>query len=180
MLKNICKRTLSTLLAIVMIVTTFCFADLGLFANAWVQVDKIKSSGRPNVKFYVPETIYKNPNGTGYQYFVDADSSGNLSTNPEKTTGSISFYSDSLFSSLTITRSDVSGSYTDSNKTLYTKTFSDGDADAGTVITWTANYVVDGKNYRSIAHTYVYAPFQGMIGSGFHAQRKYWYITHYA
>ena len=62
--KNICKRTLSSLLAIIMIVTTFCFADLNLFANAYVNVQSTTVNGIPAVTFDVPETIYLTPGGT--------------------------------------------------------------------------------------------------------------------
>ncbi|MBQ7546000.1 MAG: hypothetical protein IJT41_03420, partial [Clostridia bacterium] len=174
MLKNICKRTLATLIAIVMIVTTFCFADLGLFANAWVNVEKIKTAGRPTVQFYVPETIYRNPSGTGYQYFVDSSKYGTLSTDAAKTSGTIAFTSDSLFTSLTITRSDdASKTYTASNKSTYETTFSDGDlAGSGSgnnsVITWTATYQVDGRWFKSVAHTYVYEPDITQSGTAWH------------
>ncbi|MBQ7542082.1 MAG: hypothetical protein IJT44_07315 [Clostridia bacterium] len=172
MKKNTCKRIFSTALALVMVLTTFCFADLSLIANA-------EDSGRPLIEFYVPETIYRNPSGSGYQYFVDSNASGQLSTDPAKTSGRIVFNSDKAFSNLTITRSDSSVGYAAANRVQFETSFSDGNAPGGSVITWTADYTVNGTAYRSMAYSYVYEPFAGMIGSGFYAARKSWYVTHY-
>ena len=156
MAKNICKRTFSSLLAILMVVTTFCFADLGLTASAWVDASPLESVGRPNstastssanVMFLVPETIYLNPAGDAYAYYVDSTASGALVQNAAKTSGQIVFRSDVPVSNLKITRSDASGTtYTSSAKTTsFTTTFSNtGTARDGGVIEWKASYVVDG------------------------------------
>ena len=176
MAKNICKRTLSSLLAILMVVTTFCFADLGLTASAWVDASPLESVGRPNstastssanVMFLVPETIYLNPAGDAYAYYVDSTASGALVQNAAKTSGQIVFRSDVPVSSLKITRSDASGTtYTSSAKTTsLTTTFSNtGTARDGGVIEWKATYVVDGVTYESFAYTYVYKPSSEVIG----------------
>lgn len=190
MVKNVCKRTLSSLLAILMIVTTFCFADLGLTASAYVSSSALESSGRPNgsastsstnTVFIVPETIYLAPDGTTYKYYVDSLESGGLERSATKTNGRIIFRCDVPVTGLTITRSDMSTTYSASGKTsTYTNTVSgSGSARNGGVITWTAKYTVDGKQYTSLAYTYVYRPSPDVIGQAYHGSVKSGSTTHY-
>ena len=72
MVKNICKRSLSTLLALIMIITTFCFADLGLFASASTVrvVEQNDNAAQYNFIFNVPESIYLKPGSSKFQYFL--------------------------------------------------------------------------------------------------------------
>ncbi|MGN0635098.1 MAG: InlB B-repeat-containing protein, partial [Acutalibacteraceae bacterium] len=189
MAKNICKRTLSSLLAILMVVTTFCFADLGLTANAWVDSAPLESVGRPNstastssvnVMFLVPETIYLNPAGDAYAYYVDSTATGALVQNPAKTSGQIVFRSDVPVTSLKITRSDSTTTYTSSTKTSsLTATASvAGTARDGGVIEWKATYVVDGVTYESYAYTYVYKPYADVIGQAIRGRVSSTFTTH--
>jgi hypothetical protein len=108
MAKTICKRVLSTILVMIFVFTTFCFADLGLFASANISVTPIETQGRPDVQFYVPEAIYTTASGT-YQYYVDCDSAGNLSADPAKTEGTVYFRSSAKYDSLVIKRDDGVG-----------------------------------------------------------------------
>lgn len=151
MKKQHCKQILSVAVALVMVLSVFCFTDLGWQAEARVV--------GPQITFYVPETIYRDPSGTGYQYFVDSDARGELVANPAKTSGLIAFSSADPFTDLTIRRSDIpTATYSKSSGDSFQAEFSDGNAAAGSVITWTADYVVDGTPYRSVAHSYVYEP----------------------
>ena len=175
------KRITSSMLALVMVFTTFCFADLGLTANAEIIKAPAELVGRPSMTFLVPETIYLDASGK-YQYFVDSDTSGDLNRNPAKTTGQITFSSTTAFEDLVITRSDSpSASYGVSAKsTAYNVEIPSGTntGAGGDIITWTAKYTVDGIPYESHAYTYLYQPFRGVIGSGFKGQAKRVYVTH--
>ena len=82
MAKLMCKRILSAILVMILIFTTFCFADLGLTSLALADKQGLISSGRPTVEFYVPETIYLKPGTTNtYEYFADEDAFGNVISN---------------------------------------------------------------------------------------------------
>ena len=93
MLKNICKRVLSTVLVLTLIATTFFIFDpTALFPKAEAAVT---STGN-ELLFVVPETIYLAPDGiawkvattTPFQYYINNDSSGSPVTE-KSTTGKI-------------------------------------------------------------------------------------------
>ena len=174
------KRVASSMLALVMVFTTFCFADLGLTANAWKDSAGIEMVGRPVINFSVPETIYLDTSGR-FQYFVDTDAAtGKLNTDPAKITGQITFSSSTPFENLVITRSDSAITYgVAARSTKFTDEMAAGTVGTGgTVITWEAKYTVDDVPYESHAYTYVYAPFTGMIGSGCKGQLSELWTTH--
>ena len=173
------KRIVSSMLALVLVFTTFCFTDLGLTANAWVDNAGVEMIGRPEMNFFVPETVYLDASGN-FQYFVDSDQAGDLNRNPAKTTGQLTFSSSTAFEDLVITRSDTSTTYgVSSRSTKFNADVAGGThGTGGSVITWTAKYTVDNVPYESHAYTYIYQPFTGMIGSGFKAQTSELWTTH--
>ena len=63
MLKNVFRRTLSVIIALVMVFTTFCFAQP---ITASAAVAKAASSNADNVYFVVPEAIYLKPTWNSY------------------------------------------------------------------------------------------------------------------
>ena len=175
MAKNFCRRSLSTLLAIVMVATTCCFANPAMIASAWSSDAPLETDGRPNssastspaVLFLVPETIYLDPAGTTYTYFVDASPSGVPEANPAKTQGQIYFHTDVPVTNLKISRSDASSTYSSGTgkTTSLSTTFSNtGSARNGGVIEWKASYSLNSVSYESYAYTYVYRPSLDVIG----------------
>ena len=178
MAKNFCRRSLSTLLAIVMVATTCCFANPAMIASAWSSDAPLETDGRPNssastspaVLFLVPETIYLDPAGTTYTYFVDASPSGVPEANPAKTQGQIYFHTDVPVTNLKISRSDASSTYSSGTgkTTSLSTTFSNtGSARNGGVIEWKASYSMNSVSYESYAYTYVYRPSLDVIGQAF-------------
>ena len=172
--KNICKRTLSSLLAIIMIVTTFCFADLGLHASAVVKVSE-GSEMRPAMQFYVPETIYLNPNGSNYQYFVDETMSGGLNKSPAQTLGHVYVTSPVTVKEMKLSKRVGTGSYTEvksvaSGLTLSYELNQSMTGSGNTVIEWKLDFKFKGTNYECYAYTYVYAPNVQQNGTILHQQ----------
>ena len=178
-MKKVLKRTLSMVLVFTMLITTFCFFDIGILkSKAWLNVSELEASeGRPEVTVSVPETIYLKYNTQTFQYYVDRTEGGALSTDPAKTTGNISFVSSLVCSSISVAASAASGSvsgvtYTNgssaTNSTVFKTAVNGGTASGGTVIKWTFTYKIDSITYNSYAFTYVYAPAaDNVIGSGF-------------
>lgn len=169
MAKNICKRSLSTLLAVLMVVTTFCFADLGLTASATVSSSAMGTS----IYFYVPETIYVQPaNGTVLQYFVDRANADNgaLDTSNAKTSGNIYFKCSDTSAKVTglTVSSDVGFSAapsiraTSSSSNTLSTTISGGSlasalgSNGTTQLTWTVTYQSKGQTLTAKAYSTVY------------------------
>ena len=93
-LSKIGKSLLSFVLCLTILLTTFCFFDIGsLISEASVGIKSFSSGVDPAVTFYVPETIYLAPtSGTmnTFQYYVDRANAvnGALRTG-ENTTGNV-------------------------------------------------------------------------------------------
>ena len=183
MAKLIAKRVLSMMLVMIFVFTTFCFADLGFTSVALADKQGLITSGRPTVEFYVPETIYLKPGTTNtYQYFADEDADGNVINNvADDTEGNFSFRSSVPFSTLTITRSDDPNvTYTADNTSLLTGSFRTGNAAAGTLVEWRAEYVIEDRTYESFAYSYVYATSldqSGLLWFQSHSGDMLWWDT---
>ncbi|MCQ2485380.1 MAG: InlB B-repeat-containing protein, partial [Clostridia bacterium] len=170
-MKNYLKKMMSMLVVISMLLTTFCFFDIGILkSEAFLDISPLSSAGRPVVSFTVPETIYLKYGSTAFQYYVDSNESGKLSTDPAKTTGLIVFTSDTPCSSVKITQSGASSvTFSPSsvqNVSRLVSTITSGTTSGGSVITWTCTFVCNGETYETKAHTYVYSPYGGVISVG--------------
>lgn len=162
-----------------MVVSMFGFTNMT--ASAWTGSAALESDGRPNasadaasanVQFLVPETIYLDPTGENYTYFVDALDAGTPDANPMRTSGRIYFHADVPVSGLVIARSDARttfGSGAGQTSTLSTSFSDTGTARAGDLIEWTATYSLGGNTFTSYAYTYIYRPSLDVIGQAFSA-----------
>ena len=95
MIKRTFKRTLSIVLTLVLLVTTFFIFDpsaLKMDANAWVDTEtNTIGSSLPAQVAYAPETIYLKPGSNRFQYFSLIDVDGGKADNSKATSGRIYF-----------------------------------------------------------------------------------------
>ena len=100
MLKNILKRTLSTMLVLLLVATTFFIFDPSVvFTTAEATVAATNNNPTDNVTFVVPEVIYLLPvynaykasTSSTFKYYANDSSSWGVTTG-ESTTGNMYFY----------------------------------------------------------------------------------------
>ena len=168
-LSKIGKSFLSAVLCLTMLLTTFCFFDIGsVISEAVVDVKKLVNTVEPTVKFYVPEAIYLNPvmesdaKTYNFQYFIDSDENGTLRKSATQTTGTVYFSCSAACKSITINWGDsVSPDVTENTHTnqIVKQTITGGTTSVrdGSVKV-TATYVVGDKTYYAYAYTYMYYP----------------------
>ena len=129
-----CKKALSVLLALTLMLTTFICFDIGALFGSAVDASSaitVSDNSASNVYFYAPEQIYLEPKLTGYtnqdkynyQWFVDStvNDSTKLQTlrTGENSTGNFYFYYENA-SSVTVSYKYLTNSMTD--MTAYTQT----------------------------------------------------------
>ena len=161
-MKTLCKRTFSTLLAMVMVLTTFCTAGMQWNAGA---VSSAVTAAEPQIVFHVPELIYLDPttmntNSTSmssiahmdhFQYYVDyAAGNTTILRTGENTTGNFYFYcSEASGTNAEITCSgatNLTWSKTTTSATTLQWSLTGGtdaawtDHDTVKTITWTVTY----------------------------------------
>ncbi len=105
--KKVCKKVLSVIMALTLMLTTFVCFDIGSLLGSATDTSSavtVSDNDVSNVYFYAPEQIYLEPSLTGYtaqgkykyQWFVDStvDSSTNLQTlrTGENSEGNFYFY----------------------------------------------------------------------------------------
>ena len=174
-LGKIGKSVLSVIICLTMLLTTFCFFDIGsVISEAAVSVDNINPAA---LTFYVPETIYlaaSTSTTNTFKYYVDRgnSSSGFALRTGEQTSGNIYFNCSSATSVKSISLSDTSsvsiGQTTSSNGTLETTitagTLSTALSPGGTkLLTWTVVYVYNGVEYTANAYSVAYAPWPTVV-----------------
>ena len=184
-LGKIGKSVLSVIICLTMLLTTFCFFDIGsLISEASVGIKSFSSGVDPAVTFYVPETIYLAPtSGTmnTFQYYVDRANAvnGALRTG-ENTTGNVFFKCDqaSSVTSITCSGATVSLSATSSSSNTLSTTINSGSIPTAlsqngiTTLTWTVQYVVGGKTFTATSYTTVYAPYVNAVAQGYATRNK--------
>ena len=156
------KKILSLLLAVIM-VTTMLTGSLTSLASITV------SNSPVTVSIVVPELIYLTPGSSSFQYYIAGAANGVTPSTAASAQGNISFTASRPASSITLTSSgatSVSLSATSASNTasLVSQITAGSKSDSG-LITWTFNYVIDGKQYTSTAYTYVYKPYLGQVGA---------------
>ena len=129
-----CKKALSVILALTLMLTTFICFDIGALFGSAVDASSaitVSDNSASNVYFYAPEQIYLEPKLTGYttqdkynyQWFVDStvNDSTKLQTlrTGENSTGNFYFYYENA-SSVTVSYKYLTNSMTD--MTAYTQT----------------------------------------------------------
>ena len=129
-----CKKALSVILALTLMLTTFICFDIGALFGSAVDASSaitVSDNSASNVYFYAPEQIYLEPSLTGYtaqgkynyQWFVDStvNDSTKLQTlrTGENSTGNFYFYYENA-SSVTVSYKYLTNSMTD--MTAYTQT----------------------------------------------------------
>ena len=129
-----CKKALSVILALTLMLTTFICFDIGALFGSAVDASSaitVSDNSASNVYFYAPEQIYLEPKITGYttqdkynyQWFVDStvNNSTKLQTlrTGENSTGNFYFYYENA-SSVTVSYKYLTNSMTD--MTAYTQT----------------------------------------------------------
>ncbi len=179
-LDKIGKSFLSVVLCLTMLLTTFCFFDIGsLISEAVVDVNGLVNTVEPTVKFYVPETIYLNPvigSGTqkySFQYFIDCDETGSLRRSATQTSGTVYFSCSSAWSSMSISweNTTITSSATNtSTNQIFKQTITGGTTSVSDGrVKVTCTYVVGGVTYYAYAYTYMYYPdldlLTGAVGS---------------
>ena len=125
--KKACKKALSIVLALTLMLTTFVCFDIGALFGSAVDTSSavtVSDNNVSNVYFYAPEQIYLEPSLTGYtaqgkykyQWFVDSnvDESTKLQTlrTGENSAGNFYFYYENA-SSVTVSYKDLTNSMTD-------------------------------------------------------------------
>ena len=129
-----CRKALSVILALTLMLTTFVCFDIGALFGSAVDASSaitVSDNSASNVYFYAPEQIYLEPKLTGYttqdkynyQWFVDStvNDSTKLQTlrTGENSTGNFYFYYENA-SSVTVSYKYLTNSMTD--MTAYTQT----------------------------------------------------------
>ena len=129
-----CRKVLSVILAVTLVLTTFVCFDIGALIGSAVDTDSaitVSENSVPNVYFYAPEQVYLEPKIDGYlnqgkynyQWFVDStiDQSTNLETlrTGENSTGNFYFYYENA-SQVSVSYKYLSADMTD--MTAYTQT----------------------------------------------------------
>ncbi len=93
-MKKAIKKSLSVLLALVIVVTTFFIFDpsvLKIDSDAFVNVDGNTNSSLSKQTAYAPETVWLTPGSTTFQYFANFNSNTGTVTSAVDTTGTVSF-----------------------------------------------------------------------------------------
>ncbi|MBQ7541732.1 MAG: InlB B-repeat-containing protein, partial [Clostridia bacterium] len=187
MIKRILKRTLSTLLAIIMVVMTFCFADMSLlFPRASAA---LSSSSYPDVYIVVPETFYMTPSltsSTTVQYYINNTLSGTTLTPDavrDATTGKIYFNVSSgtvanlKYSIIGTNKTNVDIYNPGSVETLSGVTLNTGMTATNTrTLEWIFTCTIDGIPAEYHAYTVAYAPYYAPVGAGYDVQKE---CSHY-
>ncbi len=132
--KNVCKKALSVILALTLMLTTFVCFDIGMFFGSAVDTGAaitVSDNEVSNVYFYAPEQVYLEPSLTGYtaqgkynyQWFVDStiDETTNNQTlrTGENSEGNFYFYYENA-SQVTISYKYLNTDF--SEMTAYTST----------------------------------------------------------
>ncbi|HAY72724.1 MAG TPA: hypothetical protein DCY31_02545, partial [Ruminococcaceae bacterium] len=124
-LTKIGKSTLSLILCLTMLLTTFCFFDIGsVISKAQVTIEENKMKGAlSNQHTYAPETIYLKPGKNTFMYFADYDTHTGVAIGENHTSSKIEFdYKGSTSTSLAVNRiysKNSSGEDVDLNGNLY-------------------------------------------------------------
>ncbi|MCR5781600.1 MAG: InlB B-repeat-containing protein, partial [Clostridia bacterium] len=164
------KKLLCALLSVLILSGAWMIA-----LPAVVSATLSKSSAAPTCTFYVPETIYLLPSDNKtFQYYVDRDSSGTLSTSNAKTSGTIYFNCSGAtkVKSITCTGASVTLSASSANSATLNSTISSGSlSDAisingTTTITWTVTFTYGGTDYSATAYSVCYAPNRNVTAMG--------------
>ena len=189
MLKNILKRTMSTFLALTLVLTTFCFFDVSvLFPTAEAAISSVSGPSGEDVYIIVPETFYMQPSPvwtdsakasltrvdyTAVQYYINNTFDG-FDPIPDEdraaTTGKIWFDStgtvtDLKYSIAGTNIQNVSMTAGSSYATLSGVTLTSSMTEASTrTLDWTFTCKVDGKNAEYHAYTVAYAPYYTPVG----------------
>ena len=136
-----CKKALSVILTLTLMLTTFICFDIGALFGSAVDASSaitVSDNSASNVYFYAPEQIYLEPKITGYttqdkynyQWFVDStvNNSTKLQTlrTGENSTGNFYFYYENA-SSVTVSYKYLTNSMTDMNAYTQTSQTSSGD-----------------------------------------------------
>lgn len=168
------KKSLSVLLTLVMLFTTFCFFPLDLGA---IEADAAISG----VKIVVPETIYLTPStsaSTAGQYYVNNNSDGSVVANYDSVakvyisyTGATGLKSVTASTSagavnldwLSFTPSDLKGeSITGECNVELTSGVNAGNAE---LIEWVFVFDVNGETKTHYAYSVAYSPFYSPVGA---------------
>lgn len=168
-MKKLGKRSLSVLLALLMILTSVASASASL----------IETAGSGSMTLYVPEAVYLTPssaeagtNVTGQWYLNNTDGSGNYSyARGAESTGKFYFYCANA-TRISVTASFDNGvGYTSglttsvNGTTLNDDDFRIASGNTNQMLTWRVDYTCnDGVTRTAWAYTYVYKPERSPTG----------------
>ena len=162
-MKKLGKRSLSVLLALLMILTSVASASASL----------IETAGSGSMTLYVPEAVYLTPssagagsNVAGQWYLNNTDGSGNYSyARGAESTGKFYFYcANATRISVTASFDNGVGYTSDLTTSVNGTTLNDGDfriasGNTNQMLTWRVDYTCnDGVTRTAWAYTYVYVP----------------------
>ncbi|MBQ8782840.1 MAG: hypothetical protein IJZ57_03610, partial [Clostridia bacterium] len=98
MIKKLCKRGLSLVLALVLVATTFFIFDPDLLrveSDAYAEVETVEQATPLSAQtVYATETIYLKAGSSAFQYYENFSYSSGAVTNPVDTSGSVYFKND--------------------------------------------------------------------------------------
>ncbi len=164
------KKSLSIILTLVMLFTTFCFFPLDLGA---IEAEAAISG----IKIVVPETIYLTPSSgasTTGQYYVNNNSDGSVKTAYDTAASVAVTYPGAKLESVSVSNADI-GAISGLNGT----TLGSGAATASGAITlnsglnagstalveWIFVFTVNGKTQTHYAYSVAYAPWYQPVGA---------------
>lgn len=162
-MKKLGKRSLSVLLALLMILTSVASASASL----------IETAGSGSMTLYVPEAVYLTPssagagaNVAGQWYLNNTDGSGNYSyARGAESTGKFYFYCANATRISVTTSFDNGVGYTsDLTTSVNGTTLNDGDfriasGNTNQMLTWRVDYTCnDGVTRTAWAYTFIYVP----------------------
>ena len=179
---NKLKKSLSVLLTLVMLFTTFCFFPLDLGA---IEAD----AAVPGIKIVVPETLYLTPStgaSTSIQYYINNTADGSVSASQDTSAkvhitypgAKLTSVSAKTSAAITLPASitGLVGTTFGSSATTATGTFSlPAGLNAGgtALVEWTFVFDVDGKTQTHYAYSVAYAPWYQPVGAAAKAKGAY-------
>ena len=171
---NKLKKSLSVLLTLVMLFTTFCFFPLDLGA---IEADAAVAG----IKIVVPETLYLTPStgaSTSIQYYINNNADGSLSASQDTSAkvhitypgAKLTSVSAKTSAAITLPASitGLVGTTFGSSATTATGTFSlPAGLNAGgtALVEWTFVFDVNGKTQTHFAYSVAYAPWYQPVGA---------------
>ncbi|MBQ7596621.1 MAG: hypothetical protein IJU45_08160, partial [Clostridia bacterium] len=147
---KIFKRTLSVLLAVILVATTFFIFDpsvLNLKSDAFVDTEGNTVTSLSKQTAYAPETVWLTPGGTGFKYFANFNSATGSVISATDTSGVVSFSN----ADATNVKIGVNKIYEKGSTSMFSGTLKIGGTTVNTKANKTATNATDMNTFTAVA-----------------------------